>query len=195
MSIDQDKYLTKSEREALSLVLMKYRATNLRDVLLIETALKCGGRASEVLALRKSDLVMIEDEQGNKAPAIRLLTLKRKTIVGKGATRRVVPKVKPPRYVVVKLEFYNRLKSYADSVAGDLIFPISYDRLDEIWKMYRPVAKKFHSLRHTFAILIKEASSHDLNQVKKYLGHASITSTMVYADDERSLTDKIGFAV
>jgi len=61
------------------------------------------------------------------------------------------------------------------------LFPISYHRLYQIWHQYRPVAKKFHSLRHTFAIRLYRKTK-DLRLVQVALGHRNITNTMIYAD-------------
>ena len=61
------------------------------------------------------------------------------------------------------------------------LFPVSYSRLRQIWEFYRPVPKKFHSLRHTFAIGLYK-KTRDLRLVQVALGHRNITNTMVYAD-------------
>ena len=67
------------------------------------------------------------------------------------------------------------------SKADDLLFPISYSRLIQIWEHYRPTHKKFHSLRHTFAIRLYKKTK-DLRLVQVALGHRNITNTMIYAD-------------
>ena len=64
---------------------------------------------------------------------------------------------------------------------GVRIFPISYNRLRQIWQLYRPVPKKFHSLRHTFAIRLYRKTK-DIRLVQVALGHRNITNTMIYAD-------------
>jgi integrase/recombinase XerC len=43
------------------------------------------------------------------------------------------------------------------------------------------VPKKFHSLRHTFAIELYQKTK-DLRLVQVALGHRNITNTMIYAD-------------
>jgi integrase/recombinase XerC len=63
---------------------------------------------------------------------------------------------------------------------GEFLFPISYPRLDQIWREYRPVKKKLHSLRHTFAIRLLRKTG-NLRLVQVALGHRSISNTMVYA--------------
>lgn len=61
------------------------------------------------------------------------------------------------------------------------LFPITYSRLKAIWYEYRPVPKKLHSLRHTFAIV--QLKKHGrLDVIKRLLGHKNIQNTMVYAD-------------
>jgi integrase/recombinase XerC len=54
-------------------------------------------------------------------------------------------------------------------------------RLYQIWQFYRPVPKKFHALRHTFAIELYQKTK-DLRLVQVALGHRNITNTMIYAD-------------
>ena len=79
--------------------------------------------------------------------------------------------------------FFERLNSYVKDLpkGGNNLFPIGYHRLRQIWDWYRPVPKKFHSLRHTFAIRLYRKTK-DLRLVQVALGHRNITNTMVYAD-------------
>jgi integrase len=65
--------------------------------------------------------------------------------------------------------------------ASGRIFPISYQRLYQIWDHWKPCKKKLHSLRHTFAIELYRRTR-DLRLVQMALGHKSINNTMVYAD-------------
>lgn len=121
--------------------------------------LKTGARASELLALRRSDLVGYD-----RAVFIRGL---------KGSNDREIPLVKP---------LFEPLEHYASQFKNaDLIFPIGYHRLRQIWDWYRPAPKKFHCLRHTFAIRLYR-KTRDLRLVQVALGHRNITNTMVYAD-------------
>ena len=68
------------------------------------------------------------------------------------------------------------------------LFPISYPRLVQIWQHYRPVHKKFHSLRHTFAIELYKKTK-DIRLLQMALGHRNIANTMIYADYVYSQTE------
>lgn len=156
--ITSDKYLQPSEHERLLQTLRIARYTDTRNALMIELALRCGARASELLDLRKSDLkddfemVFIRGIKGSK-----------------------------DRDVALNSDFYKRLKEYAAGV-DDLLFPISYKRFHQIWHEYTPnPLKGIHSLRHTFAILFYEKTK-DVLKLKRALGHVSLKNTMVYTE-------------
>lgn len=129
-----------------------------RNCLLIQVALKTGGRAQEVLNLNKADLNTYDE-----TVFIRGL---------KSSNDREIPL--PP-------QLFERLHRYSEGISGIKIFPISYDRLYQVWDLYRPVPKKFHALRHTFAIQLYQKTK-DLRLVQVALGHRNITNTMIYAD-------------
>jgi integrase/recombinase XerC len=125
---------------------------------MIWTALRTGARAQELLNLQKADLNAYDE-----SVFIRGL---------KGSNDREIP---------LPSELFKRLQSYADSQPGTGLFPISYHRLYQIWELYRPIPKKFHALRHTFAIELYQKTK-DLRLVQVALGHRNITNTMIYAD-------------
>ncbi|MEK7358616.1 MAG: tyrosine-type recombinase/integrase, partial [Bdellovibrionota bacterium] len=86
------------------------------------------------------------------------------------------------REIPIKAEIFERLIAYASAVPrSSELFPIGYHRLRQIWDWYRPAPKKFHSLRHTFAIRLYRKTK-DLRLVQVALGHRNITNTMIYAD-------------
>ena len=121
--------------------------------------LRTGGRATELLELRKSDLNAYDE-----TVFIRGI---------KGSNDREIP---------LETVLFERLAEFAKPLkAPDLIFDIGYHRLRQIWDWYRPVPKKFHSLRHTFAIRLYRKTK-DLRLVQVALGHRNITNTMIYAD-------------
>lgn len=165
-SLNKNKYLIEPEVAGLERLLASTMAevelgapAGLRDPLLLELALKTGARASELLALRHVDLNIYD-----ATVFIRGI---------KGSNDRELPLAKP---------LFSRLMAYA-AVAdrkSDL-FPIGYHRLRQIWDWYRPAPKKFHSLRHTFAIRLYQKTK-DIRLVQVALGHRNITNTMVYAD-------------
>ena len=85
------------------------------------------------------------------------------------------------REIPLHSRFFQDLLRYSYTVTGTRLFDISYQRLYQIWELYRPVPKKFHSLRHTFAIELYQKTK-DLRLVQVALGHRNITNTMIYAD-------------
>lgn len=127
-----------------------------RDCLMLLLGLKLGPRASELLAIKKEDVNL-----DNKSIIIRGL---------KNSNDRELP---------VETSIFKQLVKYMSSVEGDMVFPISYERLVQIWNHWRPVKKSFHSLRHTMALNLYRRS-HDIRLVQTALGHKSINSTMIY---------------
>lgn len=132
-----------------------------RNALLILVALKSGGRAQEVLNLKKGDF-----NPTTGSVLIRGL---------KGSNDREVPL---PEWLATALDQYLRMQIDA---RVDRIFPITYPRLNQIWNYYRPTKKTFHALRHTFAIQVYQHTK-DIKLVQLALGHRSILNTMVYLD-------------
>jgi integrase len=152
--MNKTKYLQDPERHALTALLARHTT---RDAILLQVLLHTGARACEALALRGADL-----NRHDKTVFIR---------GSKGSRDREIPLSKGLFKLVASLP-----------CADDgRIFPISYQRLDQIWREWRPVTKKLHSLRHTFAIGLYKKSK-DLKLVQSALGHKSITTTMIYAD-------------
>jgi integrase len=157
-SLNKNKYLLPPEVERLQKLLTDFEIKDLRNSLLIQIALRTGGRAQEILNLNKADLNIYDE-----SVFIRGI---------KNSNDREIPL---PRQLFQKIELYSQ------SVEGVRLFPITYDRLYQIWELYRPVPKKFHALRHTFAIQLYQKTK-DLRLVQVALGHRNITNTMIYAD-------------
>jgi site-specific recombinase XerD len=158
-ALNKNKYLIDPEVERLERVLATDTVAEPRDVLLIELALKTGARATELLNLRHVDLNIYD-----QTVFIRGI---------KGSNDREIP---------IRKEVFDRLMAYAATVPRNTeLFPIGYHRLRQIWDWYRPAPKKFHSLRHTFAIRLYRKTK-DLRLVQVALGHRNITNTMIYAD-------------
>lgn len=158
-ALNKNKYLIDPEVERLERVLESDQIAEARDVLMLQLALKTGARASELLALRHVDL-----NPYDRTVFIHGI---------KGSNDREIP---------IKAEVFERLLNYASTVPrSEQLFPIGYHRLRQIWDWYRPAPKKFHSLRHTFAIRLYRKTK-DLRLVQVALGHRNITNTMIYAD-------------
>lgn len=157
-SLNKNKYLLLPETQRLEKILKDYIDKDTRNCLLLTLALKTGGRAQELLNLNKADMNLYDQ------------TLFIRGI--KGSNDREIP---------IAPMIFAQLKNYADSLTGMKLFDISYDRLYQIWNIYRPVPKKFHALRHTFAIQLYQKTK-DIRLVQVALGHRNITNTMIYAD-------------
>lgn len=156
--LNKNKYLLTPEMDRLYHILNSYQDQDIRNCLLIELALKTGARAQELLNIQKID-VNIYDE-----------TVFIKGI--KGSNDREIP---------LSPILFARLKRYIENLQTKELFDITYDRLYQIWNHYRPVEKKFHCLRHTFAIQLYKKTK-DIRLVQVALGHRNITNTMIYAD-------------
>jgi integrase/recombinase XerC len=162
-ALNKNKYLLDPEVERLEAILENLSPEHDRDALLIWLALKTGARASELLQLRKVDLNTYD-----RTLFIRGL---------KGSNDRELP-LAP--WLFERLRLFSEKRVNPGKADGDL-FPIGYHRLRQIWDWYRPTGKKFHALRHTFAIRLYRKTK-DLRLVQVALGHRNITNTMIYAD-------------
>jgi integrase/recombinase XerC len=157
-SLNKTKYLLPPEVEHLLAVLDRFESKDPRNTLLIRLALKTGARAQEILYLKQADLNPYDE-----------------TVFFRGL------KNSNDREIPLSSSFFKKLKNFANSQKSEKIFPITYMRLYQIWENYKPVEKKFHSLRHTFAIRLYQKTK-DLRLVQVALGHRNITNTMIYAD-------------
>jgi integrase/recombinase XerC len=158
-ALNKNKYLLDPEVDRLEKNLLSDIDSMPRDALVLYLALKTGARATELLSLRHADL-----NSYDQTVFIRGI---------KGSNDREIP---------LAPWLFERLWTYAQTVnRNEDLFPIGYHRLRQIWDWYRPVPKKFHSLRHTFAIRLYRKTK-DLRLVQVALGHRNITNTMIYAD-------------
>ena len=164
-ALNKNKYLLPNEVAHLESVLASNLGSDTRNVLALWLALKTGGRAQEILNLKKSHLNLYEE-------TVLIHGLK-------GSNDREIPLPSP---------LFKRLVRYADSVAGERLFSISYNRFRQVWDLYRPAPKKLHSLRHTFAIQLYKKTK-DIRLVQVALGHRNIMNTMIYADYAYSQTE------
>lgn len=157
-AMNKNKYLLDPEYQHLELLLKRYLFQDKRNCLIIYLAMHTGARATEILNLQKEDLNVYEQSL---------------FIHGiKGSNDREIPL--PPW-------LFEALEDYSKDVSGTKLFDISYHRLRQVWEIYRPVPKKFHCLRHTFAIRLYKKVK-DIRLLQIALGHRNITNTMIYAD-------------
>jgi integrase/recombinase XerC len=162
--LNRTKYLLDPEVEKLESLLNRSRESDQRNVLILELALRTGARAQELLNLRLQDL-----NSYDQTVFIRGL---------KGSNDREIP---ISQLLFARLEAWTRSDGYRAQSTSGQIFDLGYHRLRQVWDWYRPAPKKFHSLRHTFAIRLYQKTK-DLRLVQLALGHRNITNTMVYAD-------------
>lgn len=158
-ALNKNKYLLEAEVDRLHHILYSFQHKDARNCIILWLLLHSGGRAQEILNLRPEDLNSFE-----QSVFIRGL---------KGSNDREIPL---PDWLFTKLE-----SAAAKIPADQPIFSITYNRLRQIWTLYRPVHKKLHALRHTFAIRLFKKTK-DLRLIQVALGHRNITNTMVYAD-------------
>lgn len=158
-ALNKNKYLLDAEVDRLDHILRSFAQKDERNCTLLWTLLHTGGRAQEILNVRAEDLNPYE-----QSIFIRGL---------KGSNDRELPL---PDWLFKRLE-----AEISRGSAQSLLFPITYNRLRQIWTLYRPVHKKLHALRHTFAIRLFKKTK-DLRLIQVALGHRNITNTMVYAD-------------
>lgn len=157
-ALNKNKYLLPDELSRLRKIIESFREQDRRNTLILEMALQTGARAQELLNLKRSDLIGADE-----TVFIRGI---------KGSNDREIPLPSP---------LFERLNRYQGQLQGQDLFDISYQRLYQIWDLYRPVPKKFHSLRHTFAIELYKRTR-DIRLLQVALGHRNIANTMVYAD-------------
>lgn len=157
-SLNKTKFLLPPELDHLKQVISRFAEQDPRNCHIIELALRTGARAQELLNLKKADFNAYD-----QSVLIRGI---------KGSNDREIP---------LHTAYFQRLERFLNGVSGQTPFDISYHRLIQIWDVYRPCPKKFHSLRHTFAIELFRKTK-DLRLVQVALGHRNIMNTMIYAD-------------
>lgn len=157
-ALNKTKYLVEPELKKLESLLSDYLNSDPRNCLLLLLALKTGARAQELLNIRKMDLNANEE-----------------TVFIRGI------KNSRDREIPIPSKIFRKLNDYAESFEGKMLFPITYSRLVQIWQHYRPVQKKFHALRHTFAVNLYKKTK-DIRLVQLALGHCNVMNTMIYAD-------------
>ncbi len=157
-ALNKNKYLLPPEFEKLEWLIESYWDNDRRNCTLLKLALVTGARATELLLLTTKDL-----NPYDKTLFIRGI---------KGSNDRELP---------LKEKVFESLQTLTPEAGSGRLFPITYNRLRQIWELYRPTPKTFHSLRHTFAIRLYQ-KTRDIRLVQVALGHRNITNTMIYAD-------------
>lgn len=156
--ITKEKFLNDAELSHLLKTLKRFELSDPRDTTLFYLALNTGARAQELLNTKRSDL-----DTHAKSIFIRGL---------KNSFNRDIPL---PPWLFSKLLKLPRSPNELDL----RLFPISYWRLVQLWDTYRPVKKRFHSLRHTFAVNLYRRTK-DLKLLQMALGHKNWKNTVIY---------------
>ena len=159
-------------------------ASNIRDKLLVRIPWRTGIRVTELINIRVPDV-----DFDNRAILIKVQKMRKKD--GKAVERRRVVPVDQGTLDLIR-QYLEWRKQFP--YKGDLLFPITRQRVDQIyWKLGRragikeigdPAVSKHrklhpHVLRHSFAIhCIKRGMT--IERLQKILGHSSPTTTSVY---------------
>ncbi len=183
--------LTRDEVERLIMAPDTHTELGIRDRAIIETLYATGVRVSELVNLRKRDLIKSEN-------VIR--------VFGKGSKERIVPIGDVALEWIGKYEAAARSKtshSHPSTIqqAGDLIFlNFRGGRISRvsIWRMLRKYSRDAnikkeihpHTLRHTFATHLLEGGA-DIRAVQEMLGHSDIGTTQIYLHLDRSYLKEV----
>lgn len=140
-----------------------------RNALMLLIALECGLRATELLSITVKDV-----DFAHSLIAIKTL---------KGSNSRLLPIAKSRVEAIKKhLLIDYKVETLAAIPKEMPVFNISYNRLEQVWRMFRPSqTKTLHCLRHTFAVNTY-LRTRDIMLVKNALGHRRIDNTMVYVN-------------
>jgi len=150
------KYISKEE---ISNMMDKAKKDRYRNYIILLTLSRTGMRVSELVNLRKRDIV-------DNTIIVRQ---------GKGKKDRVVP---------LESELENILGLYADAKSPrDKLFLLTDRQIRNIVGKYAPDGLNVHphTLRHSFAVhCLKQGMN--IRSLQKILGHSSLTTTQVYLD-------------
>jgi integrase/recombinase XerD len=135
-------------------------AENYRDKLIIKFLFYTGVRVSELIKIKKNDIIF---EEGFVK------------VYGKGGKERIVP---------IPKELLNELRDYINKINTENIFPLSSRQVERIIKN---VAKKAginkkvtpHVLRHSLATTLLSKGV-DIRYIQEILGHSSLNITQIY---------------
>lgn len=155
-----------------ALVIDPDNENEMRDALIIDLLYSLGIRRAELIAISDSDI----------SPSVGEIK-----IFGKRSKQRVVP---VPQTLIQKI---NRWQELRDRLWPDLekpvpLFVVKGKRIsprqvyDAVHRQLEPTGarkKSPHALRHSFATSMLNEGA-DLNSVKEFLGHSSLSTTQIY---------------
>jgi integrase/recombinase XerD len=157
---------------------------SIQDKAIVVLFLTTGLRSSELLSIKKSNIIV--ERNGQTFSIDRLIEDEIKEgdiayirVVGKGDKEREVPITGKPLEILV--QYLKSINEFLDN--NDYIFPISYHLL---WRKIKNIGKKLaitlhpHKLRHTAATMALSSGA-ELRVIQELLGHASPVTTARYA--------------
>jgi site-specific recombinase XerD len=185
-NIDESKCLSESEVKKLNrycLGLKRYglqsrNFTAIRNWFMIELGLNTGLRVQEMASLKHENLLFHEGRSSI-------------TFTGKGNKKRSiwissVFKRKCLYFIKCKMDLGFTIEPYCYLLNNIKNEGISKRALQKFFKQIieksgLPIQYHIHCLRHTYATFLLVASNYNYKFVQEQLGHASITTTQVYA--------------
>jgi site-specific recombinase XerD len=157
---------------------------SIQDKAIVVLFLTTGLRSSELLSIKKSNIIV--ERNGQTFSIDRLIEDEVKEgdiayirVVGKGDKEREVPITGKPLEILV--QYLKSIDEFLDD--NEYIFPISYHLL---WRKIKNIGKKLaitlhpHKLRHTAATMALSSGA-ELRVIQELLGHASPVTTARYA--------------
>ena len=157
---------------------------SVQDKAIVVLFLTTGLRSSELLSIKKSNIII--ERNGQTFSIDRLIEDEVKEgdiayirVVGKGDKEREVPITGKPLEILV--HYLKSINEFLDD--NNYIFPISYHLL---WRKIKNIGKKLaitlhpHKLRHTAATMALSSGA-ELRVIQELLGHASPVTTARYA--------------
>ncbi|WP_457621524.1 tyrosine-type recombinase/integrase [Persephonella sp.] len=156
-----------------------YSCETLLEKTVISLMLTTGIRSSELLSIRRSDILLEKGgrtfapdtilENGVDGDEIAYIKIK-----GKGGKERIVPVSGKPLMILLQ---------YLEKSRGDFLFPFSYHKLR---RLINDLGRRTgiplhpHKLRHTAATIALKSGA-ELRVIQELLGHASPLTTARYA--------------
>ena len=150
------KYLEKAEIESILAMAKKHRY---RDYIILLTLWRSGIRVSELVHLKKKDIM-------------------ESTLIirnGKGHKDRVVP---------IERELQNLIGLYSDhKKQEDCLFPLTTRQIRNVVYKYTVERENVspHTFRHSFAVYCLKKGM-NLENLRRILGHSNLNTTQVYLD-------------
>lgn len=185
-TIDESKCFSRDEvsklRKAINgqrLIGLKHRRfSQFRNWFMVELGLNTGLRVQEMASLKHSNL-LLDDAKSSIV------------IIGKGSKKRSVWISTKFKKIIQSYILFK--KSFGYSVNGDsyLLNNLKGTRITKraLQKFFKSIVKiaglpdyyHIHNLRHTYSTFFLKASHNNYRFLQDQLGHASITTTQVYA--------------